>query len=94
MINNDIIGINIVYLKEERTIMKAKEKNPIKVYLIIIMGICYLLGLLEVVFNNGKFYQILGIGFTFFPRYSCCSYKTIDRVQSKVSYFIEGMEKL
>ena len=45
----------------------AKENSPIKVYLIIIMGICYLLGILEFVFHNGKFYQILNVGFTFFP---------------------------
>ncbi len=37
------------------------------VYLGLVLGVCYLLGLLEGITGSGKFYQILGIGFTFVP---------------------------
>ena len=40
---------------------------PIPVYLMLVLGACYLLGALEAVTGSGKFYQILGIGFTFIP---------------------------
>ena len=48
--------------------MKIKEENKASViYLSIIFGVCYLLGLLEAATGTGKFYQILGISFTFIP---------------------------
>ena len=37
------------------------KKDPIKIFLILNIGICYLLGLLELILKNGIFYQILGI---------------------------------
>lgn len=43
------------------------KKDPIRIYLLLNIGICYFLGLLELIFKNGIFYQILGIGFTFLP---------------------------
>ena len=43
------------------------KKDPIIIFLILNIGICYLLGLLELILKNGIFYQILGIGFTFIP---------------------------
>ena len=48
--------------------MKAKTANrAIFVYLLLVLGVCYLLGLMEIITNTGKFYQILGISFTFIP---------------------------
>ena len=47
--------------------MKATKNKAILVYLALVLGICCLLGLLEAVTDSGQFYQILGIGFTFFP---------------------------
>ena len=44
-----------------------KKKNPIRIYLILVLGVCYTLGILEMIVGNGNFYQILGIGFTFIP---------------------------
>lgn len=45
----------------------SQIKNPIKLFLLLNMGICYLFGILELLFKNGQFYKILVIGFTFFP---------------------------
>lgn len=42
-------------------------KNPIKTYLILVLGVCFGLGALERIVGNGTFYQLLGIGFTFIP---------------------------
>ena len=48
--------------------MKAKTANrAIFVYLLLVLGVCYLLGLMEIITSTGKFYQILGISFTFIP---------------------------
>ena len=48
--------------------MKTGTGNKgIVIYLLIVHGVCYLSGLLELVTGSGKFYQILGIGFTFIP---------------------------
>ena len=47
--------------------MKATKNKAIFVYLTLVLGICCLLGLLEAVTGSGRFYQILGIGFTFIP---------------------------
>ena len=48
--------------------MKTKQRNKAgAIYLAIVLGVCYLLGILEVVTGSGKFYRILGIGFTFIP---------------------------
>ena len=45
----------------------ATEKSPIKVYLILVLGICFALGILELIAGYGKFYRFLQIGFTFIP---------------------------
>ena len=47
--------------------MKAKANKPVAIYLLLVLGTCYLLGLLEAAAGSGQFYQILGIGFTFIP---------------------------
>ena len=48
--------------------MKTKREREARgVYLLLVLGICYVLGLLELIASNGKFYEILGIGFTFVP---------------------------
>ena len=48
--------------------MKIKRENrAIFVYLLLVLGVCYLLGVLEALTGEGRFYRILGIGFTFIP---------------------------
>jgi uncharacterized protein len=48
--------------------MKTKRRNKASaIYLAIVLGVCYLLGILEAVTGSGEFCQILGIGFTFIP---------------------------
>ena len=47
--------------------MKTKTDKTILTYLLLVLGVCYLLGLLEALTDTGKFYQVLGIGFTFIP---------------------------
>ena len=47
--------------------MKTKTDKTILTYLLLVLGVCYLLGLLEALTGTGKFYQVLGIGFTFIP---------------------------
>ena len=47
--------------------MKAKTSKAVAVYLALVLGVCCLLGVLEAITGAGKFYQILGIGFTFIP---------------------------
>ena len=43
------------------------ESRAVRVYLLIVLGVCYLLGLLELVTESGKFYEVLAVGFTFIP---------------------------
>jgi len=43
------------------------EKDPIKIFLILVLGICYVLGMLELFVGSGQLYQVLGVGFTFIP---------------------------
>jgi uncharacterized protein len=47
--------------------MKTKTNKAAIVYLALVLGVCYLLGMLEKFTGTGKFYTILGIGFTFIP---------------------------
>ena len=48
--------------------IETKQRNKAgAIYLTIVLGVCYLLGILEALTDSGKFYQILGIGFTFIP---------------------------
>ena len=49
------------------TASRPTPSKAIPVYLAIVLGVCYLLGLLEAITGSGEFYQILGIGFTFIP---------------------------
>lgn len=44
-----------------------KENKVITLYLAITLGFSYLSGLLELIDGSGKYYKILGIGFTFVP---------------------------
>ena len=54
-----------------------------RIYLLIVFGVCYLLGLLEAVTGTGKFYQILGIGFTFVPVIAAIMTKRITGERAK-----------
>lgn len=47
--------------------MKTKTNKAVILHLALVFGACYLLGVLEKITGSGKFYQILGIGFTFIP---------------------------
>ena len=48
--------------------MKTRSANrAVFIYLLLVFGVCFLLGILEVINGSGKFYQILAIGFTFIP---------------------------
>lgn len=59
------------------------KKDPIIIFLMLNIGICYLFGLLELIFKNGIFYQILGIGFTFIPVICAAFSKRITGVKAK-----------
>lgn len=63
--------------------MMGMKKDPIKVFLILNIGICYLLGIGELIFKNGLLYQILGIGFTFFPVICAAFSKRITGAKAK-----------
>ena len=64
--------------------MKAKTANrAIFVYLLLVLGVCYLLGLMEIITNTGKFYQILGISFTFIPVIAALITKRITGERAK-----------
>lgn len=63
--------------------MKDIKRNPIMVFLVLDIGICYLLGLLELLSKNGVFYQILGIGFTPIPVICAAISKRITGVKTK-----------
>ena len=48
--------------------MKTKtEREAGGVYLLLVLGACYVLGLMELVTSSGKFYEILAVSFTFIP---------------------------
>ncbi len=64
--------------------MKAKKENKVsEIYLIIVLGVCYLLGLLEVLTNSSMFYQILGISFTFIPVLAALITKRVTKYKAK-----------
>lgn len=64
--------------------MKAKTANrAIFVYLLLVLGVCYLLGLMEIITNTGKFYQIMGISFTFIPVIAALITKRITGERAK-----------
>lgn len=44
-----------------------KIKSPIKIYLVCIFVVCYGLGILELLDGTGRFYNFLGVAFTFLP---------------------------
>ena len=58
------------------------SKAP-RIYLLIVFGVCYLLGLLEAVTGTGKFYRILGISFTFVPVIAAMVTKRITGERAK-----------
>lgn len=60
-----------------------KTKNPISIYLILVLAICYGLGILELISGNGKFYQFLGIAFTFIPVVSAAVTRRLTNVKAK-----------
>ena len=64
--------------------MRTKQKNKASaIYLAIVLGVCYLLGILEALTDSGKFYQILGIGFTFIPVIAAVITKRITGEKAK-----------
>ena len=69
--------------------MKAKQRNKASaIYLAIVLGVCYLLGILEAVTGSGEFYQILGIGFTFIPVIAALITKRITGEKAKYRLFL------
>ena len=63
--------------------MKTKTDKTILTYLLLVLGVCYLLGLLEALTGTGKFYQVLGIGFTFIPVIAAVITKRITGERAK-----------
>lgn len=63
--------------------MKAKTNKAVIIYLALVLGVCYLLGALEGITGSGKFYRILGIGFTFIPVIAAMITKRITGEKSK-----------
>ena len=63
--------------------MKTKANRSIGMYLALVLGVCYLLGLLEGLTGSGKFDQILGIGFTFFPVIAAAITKRVTGEKAK-----------
>jgi uncharacterized protein len=64
--------------------MNTKQRNKTCViYLAIVLGVCYLLGILEAAMDSGVFYQILGIGFTFIPVIAALITKRITGEKAK-----------
>ena len=63
--------------------MKTKTDKTILTYLLLVLGVCYLLGLLEALTGTGKFYQALGIGFTFIPVIAAVITKRITGERAK-----------
>ena len=63
--------------------MKTKTNKAVIVYLALVLGVCYLLGALEGITDSGKFYKILGIGFTFIPVISAVITRRITGERAK-----------
>ena len=63
--------------------MKTKTNKAVIVYLALVLGVCYLLGALEGITDTGKFYKILGIGFTFIPVISAVITRRITGERAK-----------
>lgn len=63
--------------------MKTKTNKAVIIYLALVLGVCYLLGALEGTTGSGKFYRILGIGFTFIPVIAAAITKRITGEKSK-----------
>lgn len=62
---------------------KQKYKQPIFIYLFIVFGICFGLGIAELIAKNGKFYEFLGIAFTFIPVLAAMITRKITKARSK-----------
>lgn len=60
-----------------------KYKQPTSLYLFIVFGICFGLGIVELIANNGKFYNFLGVAFTFIPVLAAMITRKITKAQSK-----------
>ena len=65
------------------TASSPTPSKAIPVYLAIVLGVCYLLGLLGAITGSGEFYQILGIGFTFIPVIAAFITMRITRERAK-----------
>lgn len=71
-----------------------KFKQPIFIYLFIVFGICFGLGIMELIANNGNFYKFLGIAFTFIPVFAAMITRKITKVQSKYHLSLKVWENL
>ena len=71
----------------------SKAKNPIKIYLALVLGICYGLGILEQIIGNGTFYQFLGIAFTFIPVVGAMITRRITGAGAKYHLSLKVWEK-
>ncbi len=64
--------------------MNTKTKNrAIFIYLLIVLGTCYMAGVLEAVTGTGKVYKFLGICFTFIPVMAAVVTKRITGEKAK-----------
>ena len=59
------------------------ESRAVKVYLLLVLGVCYLLGLLELLAGSGRFYEALVIAFTFIPVIAAFITKRITGVMAE-----------
>ena len=62
---------------------KQKIIQPIFIYLLIVFGICFGLGIMELIANNGQFYNFLGIAFTFIPVIAAAVTRRITNEKAK-----------
>lgn len=62
---------------------QSKWKQPIVVYLGIVLGTCFGFGMIELITNTGRFYQFLGIAFTFIPVIAAMLTRRITQEKSR-----------
>ena len=61
----------------------TKYRQPILIYLFIVLGVCFGFGILELITGNGKFYNFLGVAFTFIPVTAAMITRRITKEKSK-----------
>lgn len=60
-----------------------KTNKTIVIYLTLVIGICYLFGLLELLTKSGLIYKIFSVIFAFIPVISALITKAITKEKSK-----------